>query len=543
MPNAILSMDRPANEPVLEYRPGSDERRRIKDELQRLRNTEVEIPLIIGGRPVKTGNLGRCIIPHDHGHQLAVFHQAGEKEAAMAIEAAASAAGEWAATDWDTRLAIFIKAADLIAGPRRMALNAATMLGQGKNIYQVEIDAACELIDFLRFNAFYASQIYRQQPLSAPGEWNQIEYRPLEGFVFAVTPFNFTAIGGNLPSAPAMLGNTVLWKPASTAVYSAWMVMEIFMEAGLPPGVINFIPGPGARVGNTVLASPDMAGIHFTGSTSVFRGMWKTVGENLSRYRSYPRIVGETGGKDFVFVHSSADPDAVVTALIRGAFEYQGQKCSAVSRAYLPESLWRPLKERLLAAMSAIKVGSPEDFSNFVNAVIDRTAFDKITGYIDYAKRHGEAEIIAGGSYDCRSGFFIDPTLILTADPHFKTMEEEIFGPVLTLYVYEDEKFEATLELCDRTSPYALTGAVFARERQAITTARHRLVNAAGNFYINDKPTGAVVGRQPFGGSRASGTNDKAGSMLNLYRWVSPRTVKENFLPATDYRYPFMEAE
>ncbi len=543
MPNATFSIDLPVNEPVLEYRPGSDERRRVKDELRRLRNTEMEIPLVIAGQPVKTGNLGRCIIPHDHGHQLALFHQAGEKEVAMAIEAAASAAAEWAAMDWKDRLAIFAKAADLIAGPRRMTLNAATMLGQGKNIFQAEIDSACEMADFLRFNAFYATQIYRQQPLSGPAEWNHLEYRPLEGFVFAVSPFNFTAIGGNLSSAPAMLGNTVLWKPASTAVYSAWMLMETFMEAGLPPGVINFIPGSGAQVGAPVLSSPDLAGIHFTGSTAVFRNMWQTVAENLSRYRAYPRIVGETGGKDFIFVHPSADPDAVVTALIRGAFEYQGQKCSAVSRAYLPESLWPQLQEKLLAAMATIKVGSPEDFSTFVNAVIDRNAFDAISGHIAYAREHGAAEVLAGGSYDRSTGYFIDPTLIVTADPHFRTMEEEIFGPVLTLYVYADEKFEATLDLCDQTSPYALTGAIFARERAAVATASRRLVNAAGNFYINDKPTGAVVGRQPFGGSRASGTNDKAGSILNLYRWVSPRTIKETFVPATDYRYPFMHAE
>ena len=543
MPNAIFSIDPPANEPVLEYRPGSDERGRIKDELQRLRNTKMEIPLIIGGKPVKTGNLGRCIIPHDHGHQLATFHQAGKKEVSMAIEAAASAAGEWAVMDWDDRLAIFSRAADLIAGPRRMTLNAATMLGQSKNINQAEIDSACEIIDFLRFNAFYATQIYRQQPRSGPAEWNHLEYRPLEGFVFAVTPFNFTAIGGNLPSAPAMLGNTVLWKPASSAVYSAWMLMQTFMEAGLPPGVINFIPGSGAQVGNPVLASPDLAGIHFTGSTTVFQGMWKTVAANLSRYRTYPRIVGETGGKDFIVVHPSADLASVATALIRGAFEYQGQKCSAVSRAYLPKSLWANLKEKLTAAIGTIKVGSPEDFSTFVNAVIDRAAFDTITGYIEYARDHVAAEIIAGGDYDSSSGYFIDPTVILTTDPHFKTMQEEIFGPVLTIYVYADDDFEATLDLCDRTSPYALTGAILARDRAAVAMARRRLVHAAGNFYINDKPTGAVVGRQPFGGGRMSGTNDKAGSILNLYRWVSPRTIKENFLPATDYRYPFMDAE
>jgi 1-pyrroline-5-carboxylate dehydrogenase len=543
MSNAIFSIDPPVNEPVLEYRPGSDERRCIKNELRRLRNQQIEIPLIIGGQPVKSGNLERCLVPHDHGHQLAVFHQAGEKEVTMAIEAAASASNAWASMNWEDRLAIFCRAADLIAGPRRMTLNATTMLGQSKNIQQAEIDAACELIDFLRFNAFFATQIYRQQPLSGAAEWNQLEYRPLEGFVFAVSPFNFTAIGGNLPSAPAMLGNTVLWKPASTAVYSAWMLMQTLMEAGLPPGVINFIPGAGAQVGTPVLASPNLAGIHFTGSTSVFHGMWKTVVDNLASYRTYPRIVGETGGKGFVFVHPSADSDTVVTALIRGAFEYQGQKCSAVSRAYLPQSLWPSLKEKLLADLSTVTVGSPEDFSHFVNAVIDRAAFDTITDYIAYAREHDAAEIIAGGDHDRKTGFFIDPTVIVTTDPHFKTMEEEIFGPVLTLYVYADNAFEATLDICDQTSPYALTGAIFAQDRKAVATARQRLVHAAGNFYINDKPTGAVVGRQPFGGGRASGTNDKAGSVLNLYRWVSPRTIKENFLPATNYRYPLMGAQ
>ena len=543
MPNAIYALDPPANEPVLDYRPGSPERARIQQELQRLRASELEIPLIIGGKAVKTGKLANCIIPHDHAHRLAVFHQAGQKEVEMAIRAAASAAAKWAAMNWDDRLAIFCRAADLLAGPRRMTLNAATMLGQGKNVFQAEIDSACEMIDFLRFNAFYASQMYRQQPVSGPAEWNHLEYRPLEGFVFAITPFNFTAIGGNLPSAPAMLGNTVLWKPASTAVFSAWMLMEIFIEAGLPPGVINFIPGSGAQVGNPVLASPDLAGIHFTGSTAVFQGMWKRVAENLSQYRTYPRIVGETGGKDFVFAHPSADPEAVVAALIRGAFEYQGQKCSAVSRAYLPESLWPGIEQKLLAELSTVTAGPPETFSNFVNAVIDRNAFETITGYIDYAKNHNDAEIIAGGSSDSSTGFFIDPTVILTNDPHFKTMEEEIFGPVLTIYVYGDADVESALDLCDTTSPYALTGAIFARDREAIDIARQRLVHAAGNFYINDKPTGAVVGRQPFGGGRASGTNDKAGSILNLYRWVSPRTIKENFLPATDYRYPFLDAD
>ena len=543
MTNAIAFKEMPSNEPVFDYRPGSDARRRIKDELQRLRNTRYEIPLIIGGRPVKTGRLGRCVIPHEHGHELAVYHKAGEKEVAQAIAASRDAAAAWAAMAWEDRLAIFCRAADLIAGPRRMLLNAATMLGQGKNVFQAEIDSACELIDFLRFNAFYATQIYAQQPQSGPAEWNQLEYRPLEGFVFAVTPFNFTAIGGNLPSAPAMLGNTVLWKPASTAVYAAWMVMETFMEAGMPPGVINFIPGSGAEVGNPVLASPHLAGIHFTGSTAVFQGMWRTVAQNLGSYRAYPRIVGETGGKDFIMVHASANPDAVVSGMIRGAFEFQGQKCSAASRAYVPESLWPQLKQRLLDEMATINVGPPEDFTNFVNAVIDRPAFDSIVGYIEAAKSDPSAEIIAGGSYDDRAGYFIDPTVIVTTDPHYRSMQEEIFGPVLTVYVYADADFEKTLALCDQTSPYALTGAIFAGDRDAVVKARQALVNAAGNFYINDKPTGAVVGRQPFGGARASGTNDKAGSILNLYRWLSPRTIKENFLPPTGYHYPFMAAE
>jgi 1-pyrroline-5-carboxylate dehydrogenase len=424
-----------------------------------------------------------------------------------------------------------------------MIVNAATMLGQSKNIHQAEIDAACEMIDFLRFNAAYATQIYRQQPLSGPAEWNHLEYRPLEGFVFAVTPFNFTAISGNLPSAPAMLGNTVLWKPASSAVFSAWMLMETFMQAGLPPGVINFIPGSGAQVGNPVLVHPDLAGIHFTGSTAVFQGMWKRIADNLHHYRTYPRIVGETGGKDFIVAHVSADPDALATALVRGAFEYQGQKCSAVSRAYLPQSLWPRLKKQLLDDLDSITVGSPEEWSHFANAVIDQTAFTRITGFIEYARSHPAAEIIAGGGYDDEIGYFIDPTVILTTDPTFKTMQEEIFGPVLTIYLYADAEFEATLDLCDRTSPYALTGAIFARDRQAVISASRKLVHAAGNFYINDKPTGSVVGRQPFGGGRASGTNDKAGSIINLYRWVSPRAIKENFVPATDYRYPFMQAE
>jgi len=543
MSNAVFTIEKPQNEPVLSYRPGSPERRHIHAALDELRGQEIEIPLIIGGREVRTDRTAACIVPHDHCHRLAVCHMAGPREIAMAVEAAREAAGQWAATDWVDRLAVFMKVADLIAVPHRMRMNAATMLGQGKNIHQAEIEAACESADFLRFYGWNAAHLFGLQPISEAGVWNQMEYRPLEGFVFAISPFNFTALSVNLAAAPAMVGNTVIWKPASAAVYSAYHLMQIFREAGLPDGVINFLPGPGSELAPSLLQHPELAGVHFTGSTGVFRQIWQTVGAHIEHYRSYPRLVGETGGKDFVFAHASADLRALAVALVRGAFEYQGQKCSAASRAYIPRSLWQPLKDILLEMISGIRVGPPEDFSNFVNAVIDKAAFDKIVAYIDFAQKSPDAEIIAGGSYDDREGYFIHPTVILASKPDFKTMEEEIFGPVLTLYIYDDDRYEQTLQLCDRTSPYALTGAIFARQRQAIITAKRLLVNAAGNFYINDKPTGAMIGQQPFGGSRASGTNDKAGTLFNLLRWVSPRTIKEVFTPATEYRYPFMESE
>ena len=543
MLNATVTIEAPQNEATLSYGPGSPERRRISAALSELRGQEIEIPLIIGGREVRTGRTAVCTVPHDHRHRLAVYHLAGPRETAMAVEAARDAAVAWASMDWADRLAIFLKAADLIAGSRRMRINAATMLGQGKNVYQAEIEAACESADFLRFYCWNATRLFGLQPISSAGVWNQMEYRPLEGFVFAISPFNFTALGVNLAATPALLGNTVIWKPASSAVYSAYHLMRIFHEAGLPDGVINFLPGPGSQVGPVLLKHPELAGVHFTGSTEVFREIWKTVGANIDHYRSYPRLVGETGGKDFVFAHPSADPQAVAVALVRGAFEYQGQKCSAASRAYIPKSIWKSLKELLLEMIGSIRVGPPEDFTNFVNAVIDKAAFDKIVSYIEFARKSPDAEILVGGTYDDRAGYFIHPTVIRAEKPDFKTMVEEIFGPVLTLFVYDDDRFEETLRLCDRTSPYALTGSIFARERNAIVTAKRVLVNAAGNFYINDKPTGAMIGQQPFGGGRASGTNDKAGTLLNLLRWVCPRTIKETFIPASDYRYPFMESE
>jgi 1-pyrroline-5-carboxylate dehydrogenase len=531
----------PVNETVLGYLPGSAERAALKAELMHLRGETVDIPLVIGGQDVRSGEIGECRVPHDHQHRLGTYQRAGENQTRMAIDAAADAAPGWARTRREDRLAIFQKAAELISGPYRMQLNAATMLGQGKNVFQAEIDAACELADFLRFNAHYAAQIYRQQPLSVPGERNQLEYRPLEGFVLAISPFNFTAIAGNLAAAPAMLGNTVLWKPASSAVYSAHLLMTIFQEAGLPDGVINFLPGAGSDIAGVALQSPTLAGVHFTGSTAVFQSIWQTIGGRISHYRNYPRIVGETGGKDFVILHPSADPRTAVTALVRGAFEYQGQKCSAASRAYVPQSLWETVRAGLTATMDDIKMGSPEDFSTFVNAVIDQAAFDKINAVLDDVRSSPDAKILAGGGSDDKTGYFIEPTLIQADRPDFRTMTEEIFGPVLTVYVYPDDAYDDTLRLCDQTSIYGLTGAVFARDRQAISVARRILVNAAGNFYINDKPTGAVVGQQPFGGARASGTNDKAGSMLNLYRWLSPRTIKENFNPPVNYRYPLMD--
>lgn len=543
MSNAFYHVEKPANEPILNYAPGSREKSLLKAAIAELKSKQIEIPLIIGGREVRTGDLGECRCPHEHKHLLATYHKAGENEVQMAIEAARKAKDAWAEMNWEDRVAIFRKAGELLAGKYRYMLNAATMLGQSKNAYQAEIDSACELIDFFRYNTYYVTQMYQEQPYSPTGFWNRMEYRPLEGFVFAVTPFNFTAIAGNLPTAPAMLGNTVLWKPASSAVYSAYFVMKILEEAGLPAGVINFIPGSGSKVGDPVLASSELAGIHFTGSTNVFHDMWKTIGNNIAKYRSYPRIVGETGGKDFVFVHRSAQAAPVATALVRGAFEYQGQKCSAASRAYIPDNLWPEVREALVDQVKSLKMGSTEDFTNFVNAVIDKGAFNTIRGYIEYAKESSDCEILVGGTCDDSVGYFVEPTVILAKTPDFKTMEEEIFGPVLTVYVYPADQFVETMQLCDRTSPYALTGSIFAQDREAIVLAQKVLVNAAGNFYINDKPTGAVVGQQPFGGARASGTNDKAGSMLNMLRWVSPRSIKETFVPPTEYHYPFMGEE
>ena len=540
MPNAIVSVPTPRNEPVLAYAPGSPERKAVRAQLARMSSEVAEITPRIDGRAVMTGRTAEAVMPHDHRHVLAVWHKAGTAEVAHAIDAALGAHRAWSRMAWHDRAAIFLRAAELLAGPYRMVLNAATMLGQSKTVHQAEIDAACELIDFWRFNVAFAEEIYRQQPLSSPGSWNHVEHRPLEGFVFAVTPFNFTSIGGNLPTAPAIMGNTVVWKPASTAVYAAHVIMDILESAGLPPGVINMVPGAGAEVGDPALASPDLAGIHFTGSTATFQGMWETVGRSIRAYRSYPRIVGETGGKDFVLAHPSADVAALATALTRGAFEYQGQKCSAASRAFIPASLWPEVKKRLLAEIAEIRVGDPADFTNFMGAVIDRNAFRSITGYIDFARRSPDAEILAGGGADDSKGYFVEPTVVLAKRPDLTLMREEIFGPVLTVYVFEDSELDEALALCDRGSPYALTGAIFARDRAAIARMAEALTYAAGNFYINDKPTGAVVGQQPFGGARASGTNDKAGSLVNLLRWVSPRAIKETFVPPTDFRYPFM---
>ena len=540
MANGIVPVPTPVNEPIRAYAPGSPEKASLKARLQEMLSGQIEIPLIIGGREIRTGRTATAVCPHDHGHVLATYHQAGPEEVAMAVEASQEAWKTWSEMDWEARAAIFLKAADLLAGPWRDTLNAACMLNQSKTVFQAEIDSACELIDFWRFNPHYMRFLFEQQPGSAPGIWDYVEYRALEGFVFAVTPFNFASIAGNLPTSPALMGNVVLWKPASSAVYTAWWIMKLLEEAGLPPGVINFIPGPGRQVGDPVLASPHLSGIHFTGSTPTFQAMWRTIGSNIASYRTYPRIVGETGGKDFVFAHPSADVPALVTALVRGAFEYQGQKCSAASRTYIPRSLWPEVKEQLLARVGEIRMGDPTDFTNFMAAVIDRGAYETIMDYIRFAKDSSEAEILAGGNGDDSRGYFIEPTVVLTSNPRFKLMEEEIFGPVLTVYVYEDADLEATLELCDTTSSYALTGAVFARDRQAIVEMSARLRHAAGNFYINDKPTGAVVGQQPFGGSRASGTNDKAGSFMNLLRWTSQRALKENFVPPTDFRYPHM---
>ena len=540
MSNAYFKVPNPINEPVKFFKPGSPERAELKKRLSELKSKQIEVPLIINGEEVKTGNTSEMKIPHDHKHILGVYHKAGKKEVEQAIEAALEARKEWADMPWEQRVSIFLKMADLLAGSWRATLNAATMLGQSKVVHQAEIDSACELIDFWRFNSFYMTQLMAEQPYSPYGMWNRLEYRPLEGFVFAVTPFNFTSIAGNLPTAPALVGNVVLWKPASSAVYSAYHLMKLFEAAGMPKGVINFVPGSGGEVGTPAMSSLYLAGIHFTGSTAVFQGMWKTISDNLKNMKYYPRIVGETGGKDFIFVHNSADVDALVVAVIRGAFEYQGQKCSAASRMYIPKSIWKKFREKYVAEIKKIKMGDAEDFENFMTAVIDKGAFKSITEYINYAKNSNEAEIITGGNFDDSKGYFIEPTTIVTTNPKFKTMEEEIFGPVLTVYIYEDEKFEETLQLCDTTSPYALTGAVWAQDRKAILKMSDKLRNASGNFYINDKPTAAVVGQQPFGGGRASGTNDKAGSGLNIMRWMTVRTIKETFEPPKDWRYPFM---
>ncbi len=545
MSDGIFKVPLPQNDPVRSYEPGSKDKAILKKRLKELKSQSIDIPLIIGGKEIRTGNTGKCVLPHDHQTVIGTYHKAGKEEVEQAINAALKARENWASMPWHERAAIFLKAADLLTTDYwRSTLNAATMLAQSKNAFQAEIDSACELVDFFRFNAYYAMQIYNEQPLHSPnGIWNRLEYRALEGFVFAVSPFNFTSIAGNLPTSPALMGNVVIMKPASSAVYTGYWLMQLFKEAGVPDGVINFVPGSGGQVGNPVMDSPYLAGIHFTGSTPTFQTMWKTVGNNISKYKSYPRIVGETGGKDFIFVHNSSDIDAVVAAIVRGAYEYQGQKCSAASRGYIPKSIWPEIKEKLIENIKTIKMGDVSDFTNFMNAVIDKNAFDTISQYIDYIKEANDAEILFGGNYDDSTGYFIEPTLVETTNPQFKTMEEEIFGPVFTLYVYDDDKYEETLNLCNDTSPYALTGAVFARDREAVQLANKILVNAAGNFYINDKPTGAVVGQQPFGGARASGTNDKAGSYLNLIRWVSPRTIKENFIPPKDYRYPFLAEE
>ena len=536
-----FSYPTPPNEPVLSYAPGSPERALLKSVLSELKSQTFDIPMYIDGEEVRTGKTFAVRPPHELAHTLANAHEAGRAEIQKAVDAALMARANWSAMPWEERAAIFLKAADLIATKYRPYMNGTTMLGQSKNAYQAEIDSACEIIDFLRFNVHFLSEIYRQQPLSGPGMHNRLEYRPLEGFILAVTPFNFTAIGGNLPTAPAMCGNVVVWKCAHTQVFSAQMFMKILIEAGLPNGVINLIYGDGPTVGEVCFTHPEFAGVHFTGSTGVFNQMWKTVGENMSKYRSYPRIVGETGGKDFVIAHPSADVDAVVTGLLRGAFEYQGQKCSAASRCYIPSNLAEEVKSKLVAGIGTFKVGTVEDFSNFVNAVIDEKSFDKLAGYLDRVKDDPQAKILVGGGYDKSKGYFIQPTVIETTDPRYVTMCEELFGPVLTLYVYDESRYEETLELVDQTSPYALTGAVFSKDRAAVDLATKKLRNAAGNFYVNDKPTGAVVGQQPFGGARASGTNDKAGSMLNLYRWLSARTIKETYNSPVDYRYPFLQ--
>ncbi|GAB3984767.1 L-glutamate gamma-semialdehyde dehydrogenase [Spirosoma terrae] len=539
----LFNVPNPVNEPVKEYRPGSPERESLKKAIQSFRSSETDVPMYIGGKEVRTERKLRISPPHDHQHTLGYFYEGDAEHVEQAINAALTAKENWAALSWEHRASIFLKAADLIAGPYRARINAATMLGQSKNAYQAEIDSACELIDFLRYNVFFATQIYQQQPNSSAGVWNRTEYRPLEGFVFALTPFNFTAIAGNLPTSAALMGNTVVWKPAYTQVLAAKVIMEVLLESGLPEGVINLIYVDGPVAGDIIFSHPDFAGIHFTGSTGVFQKIWGEIGANIHKYKSYPRIVGETGGKDFVLVHESANVDEVATGLVRGAFEYQGQKCSAASRAYIPSSLWPAVEARIKDFLSEIKMGGTEDFSNFINAVIDERSFRKITAYIDAAKESDQVRIVAGGNYDGSKGYFIEPTVLLVNDPNYRTMCEEIFGPVLSIYVYEPSEFDTILDIVNNTSPYALTGSIFAKDRYVIEKVSKALQNAAGNFYINDKPTGAVVGQQPFGGARASGTNDKAGSSLNLLRWVSARTIKETYVSPRHFAYPFLQED
>lgn len=540
MNNALIHFAKPANEPVKSYKPGSTEREALIKELDKQANEVVEIPLIIDGKEVRTGDMGEVVMPHDHHHVIARYHKVGEKEVKMAVDAAMRAKREWENTPWDERAAVMARIAELLATKYRYRVNAATMLGQSKTCFQAEIDSACETVDFFRFNNHFASNLYAEQPISGNDQLNRVEYRPLEGFIMAITPFNFSSIASNLNMTPALMGNTTIWKPATTALLSNYHYMQIFMEAGLPAGVVNFLPGKGSIISNIAMRHPDFAGIHFTGSTQTFKTLWKTAGENLDIYKAYPRLVGETGGKDFIFAHSSANPLEVAVAIVRGAFEYQGQKCSAASRAYIPASMWNEVKNHMLEMMSTIKMGDVRDFTNFFNAVIDEASFDNCKGYIDRAIASPDAEVIAGGKCDKSVGYFVEPTVILAKTPKYESMCEEIFGPIVTIYVYEDKDYEAMLDICDQTSPYALTGAIFTNDLKALKIADQKLKYAAGNFYINDKPTGAVVGMQPFGGARASGTNDKAGGMWNLIRWANPRSIKETYVPATDYRYPFL---
>lgn len=541
MNNAIINFPIPNNEPIKTYLKGSPERAALEEELKRQSKIQLDIPLIIGGKEVRTGNIGKVVMPHDHNHVLATYHKAGSREVKMAIDAAMAAHEEWAELDWTVRASIMLKIADLLTGKYRAVISAACMLGQSKNIYQSEIDSVCEAADFLRYNVSYASKIYNFQPKNGANQINSVEYRPLEGFIFALSPFNFTSIASNLSMSPVLMGNTVVWKPSTTAILSNYYLMKIYEEAGLPAGVVNFVCGSGAVIGKDIFASPDFAGLHFTGSAATFNTLWKQVGENIDHYKAYPRLIGETGGKDFIFVHPSANAEEVGNAAFCGAFEFQGQKCSAASRMYAPASLWPAILEKMKHIAKEVRMGDVEDPGNFINAVIDEPSFDNIASYIEYAKASSEAEIVLGGNYDKSKGYFVEPTVIVTTNPHFKSMEEEIFGPVITVYVYEDKDMDKTVEMCDKTSPYGLTGAVFGRDRIAVEKISRKLKYAAGNFYINDKPTGAVVGMQPFGGSRASGTNDKAGAELNLIRWVLPRSVKETLVPATDYRYSYMK--